>query len=323
MPVPKETGEIQIGNPSMRVSDELRLSDEFFLHEDELHPNRRGGRFKSFLTWSIIGILFAGVGFLGMAGFARYKQGKNIWPFGESPVPARRAKTRQAPKRVAPRVERRLPAPVPPRQGNTAPVDGRTDSVPQTQPERRDPPEARTPERKDPPETRAPERREPPEARPEVRRRPIVRRPVRVARRRVIRRQRPPRRRVRRVARRGSQARVKQLYQQAMDYKRRERFRNAEVLLRRALRMRPKNPAPIYSALGQVLYERERTRAAVSYLKRAYRISPRQTGAGLVTLGSIYYEQGKRGQARTIYRQYLKYFPRGRHANDVKAMLRN
>ncbi|TNE52195.1 MAG: DUF4388 domain-containing protein [Deltaproteobacteria bacterium] len=327
MPVPKDTGDIQIGNPSMRVSDELRLSDEFFLHEDELHPNRRGGRFKSFLTWSLIGILFAGVGFLGMAGFARYKQGKNIWPFSGAPTPTRQAKTRKAPKRVAPRVERRVPAPTPPRLDNTAPADGGADTNPQTQPERRDPPEVQTPERKDPPETRAPERKDPPEARPEVRR-PVVRRPVRVARRRVVRRRvvrrrRPPRRRAQRVARGGSQARVKRLYQQAMGYKRRERFRNAEVLLRRALRMRPKNPAPIYSALGQVLYERERTRAAVSYLQRAYRISPRQTGAGLVTLGSIYYEQGKRGRARTIYRQYLKYFPRGRHANDVKAMLRN
>lgn len=335
MPIPSDTGgDIQIGNPSMRVSDELRLSDEFFLHEDELDPNRRGGRIKSFFVWSFIGILFAGVGFLGMAGYARYKQGKNVWPFSAQTAPApriRKAQPRIA-KRTKPRVERRAaPVPVEPRKGNTVPatIDGGAAPEPRKDPEQKDPPENRAPE------NRAPEARpEPRRDEPVVRRKPVVRRPVRVAvrrrpvRRRRVRRRRPVRRRRvrRRVVRRrrgGSQARIKRLYKQAMNLKRRERFRRAEILLRRALRMRPKAPAPIYSALGQVLYERERTGAAVRYLQRAYRISPRQTGAGLVTLGSIYYERGKRGRARTIYRQYLKFFPRGRHANDVKAMLRN
>lgn len=87
--------------------------------------------------------------------------------------------------------------------------------------------------------------------------------------------------------------------------------------------MKPGQPAPLYSALGQVLYEREKTSAALSYLKKAYSISPRQTGNGLVTLGSIYYEKRNRKRAKQIYRQYLKYFPRGKHADDVRAMIKN
>ena len=113
------------------------------------------------------------------------------------------------------------------------------------------------------------------------------------------------------------------MLRQALKYKQRERFRQAERLIQKALRLKPANPVPFYSALGQVLYEREKIKDAERYLLRAYRRSPRQTGAGLVTLGSIYYEKGSKSRARKIYRQYIKYFPRGKHVQDVRAMLKN
>ncbi|MBK07242.1 MAG: hypothetical protein CL920_06645 [Deltaproteobacteria bacterium] len=154
---------------------------------------------------------------------------------------------------------------------------------------------------------------------PVVRRRvtpPVVRRPR--TRRRVVarRRQTPPRRRA------SSKSSVMRMLRTAQRLKRRERFKQAERILRRALRKQPRM-VPLLTTLGNVLYEQNKSSKALRYLERAYRISPRQTSGGLVTLGSIYYEKSKPNKARNIYKEYLRLFPRGKHVRDVRSMLKS
>jgi TolA-binding protein len=113
------------------------------------------------------------------------------------------------------------------------------------------------------------------------------------------------------------------LLKQAQELKRRERHKEAEQVLRQALKQNPPESVPFLSLLGQVLYDRNRPKQAEGYLLQAYRINPYQTGDGLVILGSIYYEQGDKNRAYNIYRQYIKFFPKGKHIRDVKAMINN
>lgn len=108
----------------------------------------------------------------------------------------------------------------------------------------------------------------------------------------------------------------------AQRLKKRERFKQAERILRRALRKEPRM-VPLLTTLGNVLYEQNKSSKALRYLERAYRISPRQTSGGLVTLGSIYYEKSKPNKARNIYKEYLRLFPRGKHVRDVRSMLKS
>lgn len=349
IPAPTDKDDHHIGIHTRRSHDELRLSDEFFLHDDELNPKKRN-RLRSFLVWSGVSILFAGLGFLAMAGYARFQQNKKELSSAHKTTPSTQTQ-RDIPReqpRVTPQPERRVVVvsstperPVggpeqPPVRPGTPVVPDRTvpseTTTPKTQ-ETTTPEDTRTP----PVLPSTPTRRvEPTPERQDSRPQPVAERPQprrestsepEQPRIRVVRRQRPPVR-VRRSQESEppsgrNQAQVSRLYQQAQTMKKRENFRAAESLLRQALRLRPRNPAPMYSLLGQVLYEREQTGSAIRFLERAYRMSPKDTGDGLVTLGSIYYEKGKRTQARQIYQQYLKYFPKGRHVNDVKAMLRN
>jgi TolA-binding protein len=115
---------------------------------------------------------------------------------------------------------------------------------------------------------------------------------------------------------------VDYLLKLAMQHRKAERLAQAESLLRRALSMRPKQPAEVLSALGQVLYERDKTSAALNYLLKAYNIDPRSTGDGLFFLGGIYYSQNKSDKASTFFRAYLNYFPNGKHARDARIMLK-
>ena len=156
----------------------------------------------------------------------------------------------------------------------------------------------------------------------------IKRRKRRVIKRRkhrvyVSRRSHKKRRKRRRPKRHYSSKTVKTLLRKAKRQKRREQFRSAERTLRKALKLAGRNKLQVFVLLGHVLYERNKAKSALRYLMKAYRISPRRTASGLVTLGSIYYEKSQLSRARKYYKQYLKYYPRGKHARDVRNMLRN
>lgn len=293
----------------------MSLSDEFFLKEEDLRPVK-SSKWKEFATFGIVGLVFILLGFFGMNWYVNQQKTQNIQKQQTTSVragvPIRPMVTRTAPTPVRPPKPLRLNPVAAPDAGPSATAPDQAPKIAvDTKPTvRRPAPVVRPVVR--------------PVARPVVRK--VIQRPVvrKVAKRPVVRkvvRKRPQPRR--RKAPANNERTIRRLLSQGLRLKRRERFPQAERLLRRALKLKPRRPAPIYSALGQVLYEREKTGAALGYLSRAYRISARQTGDGLVTLGSIYYEKGQRSKAKKIYRQYLRYFPRGRNASDVKAMLKN
>lgn len=296
----------------------LSLSDEFFLKEEDLKPVKPN-RFKDTIMYIMGGAIFMIIGFVGMGFLAKNNQNPGVTKKGKQPLRTAVNTPRRAPAPLVrrPVAKRRKAPPLVLNTADAGPTGG---------------PDAGAPVGTAPVERRVPVERRAPVV---VRKQPRPRPPVVIRKRpkprpRLIARARPkprprfrPRPRPRRVARSNNNKKAKQYLRRALSYKRRERYRQAESLLRRALKLKPSQPASYYSALGQVLYERDKAGQALRYLTKAYRISPRATGAGLVTLGSIYYERKNRARAKQLYRQYLKYFPRGKHANDARAMLNN
>ena len=81
-------------------------------------------------------------------------------------------------------------------------------------------------------------------------------------------------------------------------------------------------PAIAFAGIGRTYYEWGKESSALRYIKKALKLGV--TSAYLyVILGSIYQGRGLKAKARQVYLKYLKIAPRGKHAKDVKSMLKS
>jgi len=87
----------------------------------------------------------------------------------------------------------------------------------------------------------------------------------------------------------------------------------------RALADEPRNVAALVGR-GQAYFETRQMTTAVADLEAALRVNPNHPTA-LLMLGAIAQEQGRSGDARGYYERYLRRYPSGRRAPEVRALL--
>jgi len=346
-----EEGEIELQPASEKTYGdaiaEKSISEEFFFDTipEPAVKQQESSPFKKFIFWVGSGILLGFLTFGGLKGFEMYKAQQAAKKNNKSEV--NKLSKLKAPKRLPPiRRTKKAPerrgvsmvdpsAPPTERRKGVSMVDPAGGPDAKKQPDTRlTPPEGKGPDRR--PAVRPVERR----LQPPVRRRvkPVLRRVVKrrkPPRRRVVRRRKPPRRIVRRrkpprrrVVRRkpprrraSSSGKFRSLLSKAKRAKRRERFKSASRYAAQALKLQPRS-IPALVIMGQALYERNKMSSALRYLQKAYRISPRRMGEGLVALGGIYYEKNKMSKARSVYKLYIKYYPRGKSSRDIRSILK-
>jgi Tfp pilus assembly protein PilF len=72
--------------------------------------------------------------------------------------------------------------------------------------------------------------------------------------------------------------------------------------------------------LAQALYESNRTTEARGEVRRLLEAEPAH-GRALLLMGSIVQEQGPASEAKSYYKLYLKHYPNGTSAPEVRAIL--
>lgn len=96
-------------------------------------------------------------------------------------------------------------------------------------------------------------------------------------------------------------------------------WRGAAEGYTRALAAEPGNTKALVGR-GQANFELKKMEAAKSDLEAVLRVSPTHATA-LLLLGSIAQEQGRKAEARGYYERYLKRYPSGRRAPEIRALL--
>jgi len=90
---------------------------------------------------------------------------------------------------------------------------------------------------------------------------------------------------------------------------------------KKALAIFPRGVA-VYRALGNLYNELDRNKKALYYLKKGLLISPRDASLQL-TLGAVYQTLGNNKEAKRAYEKYLALDPKGRYADDIRAILKD
>jgi len=112
----------------------------------------------------------------------------------------------------------------------------------------------------------------------------------------------------------------KGLYHMGRRYFNRERYSRAVKYYRLALKK--KNTSRARSGLGWALMELNKTSSAKREFDKAMSMSKRNSDA-YYGLATYYRRKGNTGKARTLFKQYLKKFPRSRDAGEVRLILKN
>ncbi|MBK04731.1 MAG: hypothetical protein CL920_31640 [Deltaproteobacteria bacterium] len=112
----------------------------------------------------------------------------------------------------------------------------------------------------------------------------------------------------------------KSLFRRAERLRRRESLRSALRYYRLAMKL--KKTSRLYSGMGWCLLDLGRSKSAKRYFDRAMRMSKRN-GSAYYGLGLTYRRMRQKGKARQMLQRYLKLFPRGRDAGEVRLILRS
>ena len=104
------------------------------------------------------------------------------------------------------------------------------------------------------------------------------------------------------------------------SYTERGSARRAAAEFRKALAIKPKS-AEALAGLGNASFELGDTGAALKSLKAAIAADPGY-GHSYVLLGAVHQAEGRAADARSAYQKYLSVEPNGRHASDVRAILK-
>lgn len=100
---------------------------------------------------------------------------------------------------------------------------------------------------------------------------------------------------------------------------RRARAREAVVACGKALALKP-DSAEIMTILANAELDRGKNAEALAWADKAIAIDPANSDAYLVA-GAVQQQVGKRAEAKRAYEKYLEFAPRGKYAEDVRALL--